>query len=127
LASREDLKIWIAVRRDLNMSPGKVGAQCSHAAVGLVLQEIDIESNMGGIERANEYLDSTLHTKIVVGVVDYHELWMVEHECDALGIPWYTVTDAGRTELEPGTDTVCAFGPARRNELTDFLQGLRLL
>ena len=29
------LKVVLIVRRDLNMKPGKIGAQCAHAAVGL--------------------------------------------------------------------------------------------
>lgn len=42
-------------------------------------------------------------------------------------IPYYTVTDAGRSEVEPGTKTVCLFGPAYREELPPFLKRLQVL
>lgn len=119
LGEREELKMWLAVRTDLSMSPGKLAIQSGHAFGALYCLEF-------GSAKMTEYLNSAT-PKIAVRVKSESELNRVLDVAHAVGISAYRVVDAGRSELEPGTPTVVAFGPARRSELPSFLRRLQLL
>ena len=60
--------------------------------------------------------------KVVVRAKGEEELETVCNEARALGIPVSTVRDAGRTEVEAGTVTVAAVGPAP-GDLIDRVTG----
>ena len=82
------------------------------------------------MQKAPEMLRDYLHMaspKIAVRVVSERALQRVQSEAAKAGIPFYTVHDTGRTQLEPGTATVVAFGPAYRDDLPPFLKRLQLL
>lgn len=120
---REDreLRLWLAVRVDLGMSPGKIAAQAMHAAFGLRGYLTD---NKPSLLSAYEEGAST---KICVRVRSLTELERVCLEADVAKIPYHAVSDAGRSEIAPGTMTVCLFGPAYRDELPPFLRRLQVL
>jgi PTH2 family peptidyl-tRNA hydrolase len=64
---------------------------------------------------------------VCVKVGSEAELWEVQRQADSRQIVNYSVQDAGRTEIEPGTTTVLAIGPALAS-LADQVTGtLRLL
>ena len=116
-----ELKMWLAVRTDLPLSVGKLVGQAMHAAGWLHLR---VAAERPAL--LQEYLkDAT--PKIVVSVSSLAALERVEREAEAAGIPHQSVRDAGRSEIEPGTKTVCLFGPAYRDELPTYLQRLRAL
>ena len=48
--------------------------------------------------------------------------FMTPEAARAAGLPTYTIEDAGRTEVEPGTRTVTAIGPAPK-ALLDAITG----
>lgn len=75
------MKLKILYRKNLKMSDGKLAAQCVHAGRGLGGPEAD--------------------AVIVLGVSDTK----FRENCER----GYVVVDAGRTELEPGTETCVAF------------------
>lgn len=117
----QELRLWLVVRADLGMSTGKIVAQAMHAAWGLYRTLVwDRPSLFSRYEGSN-------HTKIVVKVPSLAALERVEREATALAIPFYSVRDAGRTEIEPGTKTVCLFGPASRSGLPPFLRRLQVM
>lgn len=119
--TRRELKMWLAVRTDIQMSKGKIAAQAMHASGWL---HLIVANDKPALMRT--YLDD--HTpKIAVRVDSAAALDRVAEEAQAAGIPCYTVADAGRSEVEPGTRTVCIFGPAYRDELPAFLKRLRKL
>ena len=79
------MKVKVYYRRNLKMSAGKLAAQVAHAVVGL-----GVTDKMISI--------------IVLAASDtkfYEARASLEYS--------YMVTDAGYTELEPGTDTCLAF------------------
>lgn len=119
--SAEEFKVWLAVRTDLGMSPGKMAVQAAHAAVGLML---DVERKYAGLMTAYE---NSAMPKIAVRAKTQADLNAVEVEARAFGIPYYVVRDAGRSEIEPGTKTVVAFGPALRSQHPSGLKRLQLL
>ncbi|AOG03357.1 peptidyl-tRNA hydrolase PTH2 family protein (plasmid) [Bosea sp. RAC05] len=116
-----ELKMWLAVRTDLPLSRGKLAVQAMHAAGWLHL--VVARDNPQLLER---YLADAM-PKISVRVDTAAALDRVEAEAKQAGIPCFVVTDAGRSEVEPGTRTVCLFGPAYRDDLPAFLKRLQTL
>lgn len=106
----------IILRSDLKMSPGKAAVQASHAAVSSA--EETRKKNplwwMGWIEEGQ--------CKIVLKVNSEAELISLEKKAKDLGIPTALISDAGLTELEPGTVTALGIGPAPSN-LVDKVTG----
>jgi len=116
-----ELKMWLAVRCDLDLSRGKLVTQAGHAYQWLTIRAM--QETPGALR---DYLNMA-SPKIAVRVDSERELQRVQSEAEKADIPFYTVHDAGRTEHEPGTETVVAFGPAYRDELPPFLKRLQLL
>ena len=50
-------------------------------------------------------------TKVAVKVTSEEELLGVQKKAQELGIPCYVVADAGHTQIEAGSLTVCGIGP----------------
>lgn len=120
-ADKSELKMWLVVRTDLGMSPGKLAVQAMHAAATLHLELADFDP-----ERLTAYLKEAT-PKICVKVSSLAELNRVAEEARKAVIPYCTIRDAGRSEVDPGTKTVCLFGPAYREELPPFLKRLQVL
>ena len=115
------MKLVLAVRADLSMGKGKVGAQCAHAAVLAV-------SAAGGM------LSPKLHAwrhqgqpKVVVRVESEAELLSLAEAASAAGLRASLVRDAGLTQVVPGTPTVLAIGPAAAGAVDAVTGALRLL
>lgn len=111
-------KQTILVRQDLQLPKGKAAAQAAHAAVEATLRsEKDIVKTW-----RNEGM-----AKIVLKVANEKELLMYAQRAKDAGIVCATITDAGRTVVEPGTRTCCAVGPAQEEELDELFSELKLL
>lgn len=107
------MKQVIVVRSDLGMSIGKLVAQACHASVAAVLSA------------SSETLGLWSHdgqTKIVLQARSLSELIDLKQKCDALLLLHALVSDAGHTELVPGTITSLAIGPAEE-QLIDKVTG----
>ena len=96
-------KLVVAVRGDLRMSIGKVAAQVAHAAVTAAL-------SAAGSDLLARWLGDG-QPKVVVRVLSEEALQERIDRAAAAGLRATPIADAGRTELEPGTVTCCAFGP----------------
>jgi PTH2 family peptidyl-tRNA hydrolase len=119
--TKRELKMWLAVRTDLPLSRGKLAGQAMHASGWL---HLIVQAQNPALMEA--YIaDNT--PKITVRADNAAALDRVEREAREAGIPYYTVADAGRSEIPPGTRTVCIFGPAYRDELPPYLRRLRQL
>lgn len=117
----EEMKIWLVARTDLGLSQGKLAVQAMHAIGGLLVH---------AAQRAPDALaayQAGATPKICLRVDSLDALTRVVVEAMGAGVPCYVVSDAGRSEVAPGTKTVCAFGPALRSELPSYLRRLRLL
>jgi len=115
-----EIKQVIVVRTDLEMGKGKIAAQVGHACV------LGAEN----VRRSNpDWFDEWWkgQEKIVVKVTSLKELDNVKKNAIDLNLPWSEVTDAGHTQIEPGTTTCISIGPAP-SELIDKITGnLKLL
>lgn len=85
------------------MSIGKLTVQACHASVAAVLRAKTEDV---------EHWNGEGQTKIALAVNSLVELEDLKSRCNALGILHVLISDAGRTELAPGTVTALAIGPA---------------
>lgn len=116
-------KIWIAVRKDLEIPPGKLAVQISHAVAVLIWRAAQYESY-----RVIMYNYMTNgQPKIVLGVKNQHALERMEDECGSICLNHALITDSGRTVFSEPTITVCGVGPCFPSELPRFVQRMQLL
>ncbi len=120
-----ELKQVIVVRTDLKMGKGKLAAQVAHGAVEAVLTILE-SGRPEWLEWLREWRRQG-QKKVVVRVGSEDELLRVLREARELGLPAVLVVDAGRTQLEPGTKTVVAIGPAPADRVDRVTGRLKLL
>ena len=115
-----DIKQVIVVRTDLEMGKGKIAAQVGHACV-LGAEHVRkshpewYEQWWGG------------QVKVVVKVSSIKDLQEVKMHAIDLNLPWSEVTDAGHTQIAPGTTTCISIGPAPENLIDKVTGDLKLL
>ncbi|MEM7819426.1 MAG: peptidyl-tRNA hydrolase Pth2 [Candidatus Aenigmatarchaeota archaeon] len=108
----------IVVRSDLKMSRGKLIAQCCHASVS-VLNKIN--------KKILDIWEKSGQKKIVVKVKNIDEMIKLKNKCNKLNIPYSIISDAGLTELTPGTITVMGIGPEEEKKIDKVTGSLPLL
>jgi PTH2 family peptidyl-tRNA hydrolase len=113
------VKLAVVVRADLGMGRGKIAAQVAHAAVAAVL------AGQGRDDFAAWLRDG--QPKVVLKVTSAAQLEDVVRQAHAAGLPVEVVSDAGRTQVSPGTMTCCAVGPAESQRIDAVTAGLPLL
>ncbi len=113
-----DLKLVLLVRQDLQMSAGKIAAQCSHAAIAAATQ---------GDTLMNAQWQGAGEKIVVLGVQDAETVRQLSAQARAAGLQVHSITDAGRTEVEPGTQTVTAIGPAFASAIDQVTGHLKTL
>ena len=113
------VKLAVVVRTDLAMGRGKIAAQVAHAAVAAAL------GNLEGADFAAWLCDG--QPKVILKVPTAEQLQDVAQRARASGLPVELVSDAGRTQVTPGTLTCCAVGPAEGDRIDAVTAGLPLL
>jgi PTH2 family peptidyl-tRNA hydrolase len=108
----------ILVRKDLNLSKGKMGAQIGHGCVEAVLKsDKKLVSNWRNLGQK----------KIVLKVENEKELYKFKEEAKDFGITTALIKDAGMTELKPGTITCLAIGPDTEERIDNITKDLKML
>ena len=113
-----EYKQCIVVRDDLKLSKGKLAVLVAHAAVSayeLADDEVREAWKEGG------------QKKVVLRVVALQDLFELKEIARRHGLPAALITDAGLTEVPPGTITVLGIGPAKVEELDKLTGHLKLL
>lgn len=116
-----EMKQVVIMRTDLRMGRGKMAAQAGHAFVmgaeRVRLTHPDWYANWwdGG------------QKKIVLKVSGLEGLRGLKMDAIRAGLPYAEVSDAGHTQLEPGTVTCMSVGPAPENAVDGVTGGLSLL
>jgi PTH2 family peptidyl-tRNA hydrolase len=116
-----DYKMVIVTRNDLTLSKGKLAVQVAHAAVSCALETKKENSkwyNKWKIEGAK---------KAVVKVESEKDFYLLLEKADELKIVTNIISDAGLTEVPPGTKTVLGIGPAPSNLIDKVTGDLPLL
>lgn len=111
----------IIVRNDIKMSKGKIAAQVAHAALASYIEATKKWPNW-----AKEWLMEG-QRKVVLKVNSLEELLELKRRVEEKDFPNSLITDAGLTELEPGTTTCLGIGPAPSEELDKIVGHLKLL
>lgn len=120
-----DLKMVFLVRDDLKLGAGKIAAQVAHAAVGLV--EKITEKGKPYYKKAYSHWSEFGAKKIVLKAKDLDELKSVSKLCKNLKIPCTMISDAGHTQVDPGTITVLGIGPEASDRLNKITGKFRLM
>ena len=114
------IKQVIIVRNDLGMGKGKIAAQVGHACV---LGAENVRKSHP--EWFKEWWRG--QEKVVLKVSNLKELQEVKRHGIELDLPWSEVTDAGHTQIAPGTITCISIGPAPENLIDRVTGNLKLL
>ncbi|XP_013067965.2 peptidyl-tRNA hydrolase 2, mitochondrial-like isoform X1 [Biomphalaria glabrata] len=116
-----EYKLVLVVRNDLNMGKGKIGAQCAHAAVSAV--ERCSSENMPVLRHWQKYGQP----KVVLKVPDESAFYDLTKAAEAEGLITCIISDAGRTQIAPGSKTVMAIGPGPVSVINKVTGHLKLL
>lgn len=111
------MKQAIVARADLGMGEGKLAAQVAHAALQAY------EDADGSAQR--EWKGGG-QKKIVLQANSESELFELNEKARMAGLPHALVRDAGHTQLEPGTATTVAIGPASEKAVDQVTGDLSL-
>ena len=114
------IKQVIVVRTDLDMGKGKIASQVGHACV-LGAEHVR-KSNP---EWFSEWWGG--QEKVVLKVANLKELEQLKQDAIELDVPWSEVTDAGHTQIAPGTTTCISIGPAPEESIDKITGDLKLL
>jgi PTH2 family peptidyl-tRNA hydrolase len=116
----DEIKQVIIVRADLDMGRGKAAAQCAHASLSSYLNAVSAHK-----DTVKDWLESG--QKKIVLKVDGEEALVKFYEAFKFKkIPCALVSDAGLTEIPPGTKTALGIGPWKSQELDVLTRGLKL-
>lgn len=107
------MKQAIVARTDIGMGQGKLAAQVAHAALS-AYEDAD--------QRTRRAWKGSGQKKVVLKASGEDELFALADKAEREGIPNAIVRDAGHTQLEPGTVTALAVGPADE-EVVDRITG----
>lgn len=121
LMHKEKIKLVIVVRSDLGMSPGKVAAQCAHAAVISYCTAVETSPKLC------QMWMSTGQQKVVLRCNNSSEATLLNYvqQAKSKGLLTSTVIDAGHTQVLKGSLTVAGIGPGPEsliNEVTGKLK-----
>ena len=112
------LKQVIIVRKDLDLSKGKLAAQCAHAS---------LEAYKKTDKKTAEKWESEGGKKVVLKVDTLKELLEIKEKISAMKIPCALIRDAGHTEIPEGTVTCLGIGPAEEREIDKVTGKLKML
>jgi peptidyl-tRNA hydrolase, PTH2 family len=115
------IKQVIVVRKDLNMGVGKIAAQVGHACV------LGAEHVRKSYPHWYKEWEMAGQEKVVVKVTSLDELEKIKKHAISLDLPWSEVTDAGHTQIAPGTVTCISIGPAPEDKIDKVTKDLKLL
>ncbi len=118
---KDEIKQVIIVRTDIEMGKGKIAAQAAHASL---MSYFEAEKKDKKIAEA--WLASG-EKKIVLKAENIEVLKKLHDAFKYKGVPCALVTDAGLTELPPGTITALGIGPWHSAEIDAFTSTLKLL
>ncbi|MFW5956193.1 MAG: peptidyl-tRNA hydrolase Pth2 [Halorhabdus sp.] len=107
------MKQAIVARADLNMGAGKLAAQVAHASL-MAYEAAD--------SRVQSEWKGSGQKKIVLRADSEAQVFELADVAQREGLAHAVVRDAGHTELEPGTVSAVAIGPARE-DLVDRVTG----
>lgn len=111
-------KMMIVMRTDLGMGTGKMIAQAGHAIIDVLISP--------DASFLSTWFDTGMK-KVCVAAESEEQLLQAVAKAQELGIPAALTTDSGLTQVEPGTKTCAAIGPAKDKLIEKVTGSLKLL
>ncbi len=121
----DEMRMVLCVRTDLGMAKGKMCAQCEHATLGGYQSIIESMAETH-VKWLNEWLESG-EAKIAVKIDNLNDLLALRYKAFENNITTHFVIDQGRTQIEKGSITVLAIGPAPKSLIDKITGHLKLL
>ncbi|MFX0035904.1 MAG: peptidyl-tRNA hydrolase Pth2 [Candidatus Hermodarchaeota archaeon] len=117
----EEYKQVILVRMDLKMGTGKKCVQSCHASISA--------SDLVRVQNKPVWKNwkNTGQKKVVLKIDSLEQLKELVNKLELNKIPNFVVSDAGLTQLAPGTITAVGIGPILSSEIDKFTGDLKLL
>ncbi|MDL2246326.1 peptidyl-tRNA hydrolase Pth2 [Methanobrevibacter sp. OttesenSCG-928-K11] len=112
------MKQVIVVRKDIKMSKGKTAAQVAHASLG---------SYKNADSKKVEKWENTGYAKVVLKIDTLDDLIELKNQVIINKVPYFLVTDAGRTQLPTSTITCLGIGPDEDEIIDKLTNDLKLL
>lgn len=116
-----EYKMVIVVRADLKLKPGKLAVQVAHASVNCAFA-----AKKSHKKRFNDWYDEG-QRKVVLKCANLEELRHLQDRARLAGLPHSLISDAGLTEVPPGTVTCLGIGPAPEKEIDAITGELTLV
>lgn len=124
-----EFKMVVLVRKDLNMSVGKIAAQVGHAVYELQHNIFTTDDGMK-FDELDELSDEWYEEGgriVVLAVNSLDELEHYAQQAEKHGLNIAKYSDAGVTEVAPNTITVLGIGPALASDIDIVTGGLPAL
>lgn len=112
-----EYKQCIITRDDLKLTKGKLAVQVAHAAV--------TASDFADKKVRSEWIKEG-QKKIVLRVPKLTDLFILKEQARREGLSTALITDAGLTQIPPGTITVLGIGPGPADEIDKIAGKLKL-
>lgn len=112
-------KLCVVVRKDIKMSCGKCCAQVGHAVLECFLRQDD--------KRLKDDWMSEGAKKIVLQISSVEQLHALNEAAKRAGLTTAVISDAGHTELKPGTITCMGIGPDKEEKIDRVTKDLKPL
>jgi PTH2 family peptidyl-tRNA hydrolase len=126
----DELVMYLVFRADLKMGAGKVAAQAGHATQlvteSLLREYYSKKPDRGVLSRYVQWRNDGI-TKVALKVPDQRTFDELFRKLEDARLIVCKVTDEGRTEVAPGSDTCFAVEPQSRGYMRQFVGELPLL
>lgn len=117
----EEIKMVIAIRKDLDLGKGKIAVQVAHAAVTLALYASKKDpKNFRKWSREGQ-------KKVVIRIAGFDELMQLKMKLEEQGFYVCQISDAGYTQVPPGTVTCIGVGPVPADDIDPVTSGYPLM
>ena len=116
-----EYKLVVVTREDLKLSPGKLAVQVAHASVSCAME---------ARRKHTRWYSKWYHEgqkKVVVKAKNLAELKDLQIRAEKYGLTTSMISDAGLTEIPPGTVTCLGIGPGPNDEMDRVTGQLSLL
>jgi PTH2 family peptidyl-tRNA hydrolase len=113
-----EYKQCIVTRDDLKLTKGKLAVQVAHAAV--------TASDFADKKEREAWIRDG-QKKVVLRTATLQDLFLLKEMARREGLSTALITDAGLTQIAPGTITVLGIGPAPVEKLDKVVGKLKLL
>lgn len=138
MENNDPIVLYLVVREDLNMSRGKIAAQIGHAVQTVLMKYFQLQllstkkleqlhlvsdNDHIHIKETTEWMEKGLSTKIVLSANEKN--WNALKQ--EMGKNCFIVKDAGKTEIEPNTETTIVIWPQHKSGVSNIIKHLPLL